>query len=343
MTTVYHARAREHAARRGEEERRSARISAARLVVFLTAVLFLVWTIATRQADPLRLSIAAVFFAVFAVLVGWHARVEERVAWHDALHTANLRGAARVERRWDDLPPADSPAAVDLSHHPYAIDLDLFGRASLFQWLGPSATPYGARALANWLLHPADPDTITSRQTAVAELAPLVEWREQFAAHGLLARAAREIELEAFLAWAESAPLSRHFALPFRRGWHGTLFFGALYGLACLLMLAIWILLALFLLGVTDAALWLIPLVAGLVLSFAMGPTFQSQFEHAGTGQQSITRYAALFTHVTSPSFASPLQNHWRFVRIRPPIQHVRHRLTPRIRYQRQIHQHHRH
>ena len=33
---------------------------------------------------------------------------------------------------------------------------------------------------------------------------------------------------------------------------------------------SIWILLALFLTGVIDAALWLIPLVLGLILSFAM-------------------------------------------------------------------------
>ncbi len=148
---------------------------------------------------------------------------------------------------------------------------------------------------------------ITSRQAAVAQLAPLTEWREQFAAHGQFARDARQIEIDAFLAWAESPPLSRDFAVPFMRGWHGTIFFGPVYGLACLLTLSIWILLALFVLGVTDAALWLIPLVAGLVLSFAMGKTIQSQFEHAGGGQQAVARYAALFTHVTSPPFTSAL------------------------------------
>ena len=41
-------------------------------------------------------TVYAALFAVFGVLVAWHARVEERMAWHDALHTANLHGAARV-------------------------------------------------------------------------------------------------------------------------------------------------------------------------------------------------------------------------------------------------------
>jgi len=43
------------------------------------------------------------------------------------------------------------------------------------------------------------------------------------------------------------------------------------------------------------------------------------------------------------PRIASLLQNHWRGVRVKLRIKHVRHRLTPRIRYQRKIHQSHRH
>jgi hypothetical protein len=290
VTAFYETRARAHAARRDEEQQRSGRISRARLTVFLIATGFFVWTIATRQADPLRLSISAMLYGVFGLLVAWHARVEERIAWHDALHTVNRHGVARVERRWDDLPPAEAPKSIDISHHPYALDLDLFGRASLFQWLGGAATPYGTVTLAGWLLRAAEPRAVTDRQGAAAELAPLVEWREQLAAHGLLASDARQAEIDAFLAWAESPVAS-----------------SALYGVACALAVSIWILLALFLLDVIDAALWLIPLTLGLVLWFAMGKTIQSQFERAGAGQQAIGRYAALFTHVTTPSFVSPL------------------------------------
>ncbi len=308
MTTLYQARAQTHAARRDEERRRSARISSFRLASFLVAAGFLVWTIAGRHADPLKLSIAAVLFVIFAVLVGWHARVEARAAWHDALHTINVYGTARIERRWDDLPAGDAPASVDVTHHPYALDLDLFGRASLFQWLGPKATPYGTLALAHWLLQGADAAVILSRQAAVGELAPLVEWREQFAAHGLLARDARQIEIDSFLTWAESPELSWSFApRRWRAGWHATIFYTPVYFAVCLLTISIWILFALFLAGVTDSAFWLIPLVAGLVFSFAMGNTIQREFEHAGTGQQAIARYAALFTHVTTPDFSSAL------------------------------------
>lgn len=287
MTAGYQARADMHASRRDVERRRSALISRARLVVFLAAASLLIWTLA-RHADPLRLIACLLLFVLFGVLVAWHARVEERVAWHDALRLVNDRALARIERRWDHLPPAEAPLAVDLTHHPYAVDLDLFGRASLFQLLGPAATPGGGARLAAWLLAPARPDDVRARQLGVAELAAMDGWREQFAAYGVLAGDARQHEIEAFLAWAEEGVSS-----PIRF-------------LVYILTAAIWIFLALFLAGVADAALWLIPLVIGVVLSFAMAPRMYRAFDRAGAGQQALSRYAGLFEHAASAPFETP-------------------------------------
>jgi hypothetical protein len=304
VTVSYDDRARQHAVHREAELTRSVHISRARLVVFLAAAGCLIWTLA-RGADPVRLTIAAGLFLVFGALVFWHARVEDRAAWYDALRTVSLRGSARFERRWDDLPPADAPAPVDLAHHPYALDLDLFGRASLFQWLGPAATPSGSVTLATWLLAASTPDVVRARQAAVVELAPADEWRERLAAHGELARDARQAEIDAFLAWAESPEWSIDFAVPFAPGLHFTVFLGALWYVATALTASIWILLALFLFGAIDAALWLIPLSAGVVLSFANANMIHSAFHRAGAGQHALGRYAALFEHVTNTAFVS--------------------------------------
>jgi hypothetical protein len=269
VTVPYQARAEQHAVHRDAERRRSVQISRARLAVFLAAAGCLVWTLA-RGADPVRLTMAAGLFVVFGVLVFWHARVEDRAAWHDALRTVSLRGSARVERRWDDLPEAEAPGSIDLVHHAYALDLDLFGRASLFQWLGPAATPRGSIKLATWLLGSSAPDTVVARQAAVVELAPADEWREQLAAHGELARDARQSEIDAFLAWAEGPEPAVHVSLPFVRGGHATIFLFPIRMLVRALTASIWILLALFLLGFMDSALWLLPLLAGIVLSLAL-------------------------------------------------------------------------
>src|SRR5581483_4290848 len=54
--------------------------------------------------------------------------------------------------------------------HPYALDLDLFGRGSVFERLCTAQTRGGADLLAAWLLAPAEREEIYARQQAVAEL-----------------------------------------------------------------------------------------------------------------------------------------------------------------------------
>ena len=282
MSASYEARSREHAARRDVELRLSVRIARGRLAVFLAAISLLIWTLATT-ADPLRLGAAGGLFILFGVLVFWHARVEDRAAWHDALRVSCEHARARIERRWDDLPPGDPPLSLDIAHHPYALDLDLFGRASLFQWLGPTATPRGSSQLAGWLLKAASPGEIRRRQAAVQELASHDEWREQLAAHGILARGARQHEIDAFIAWAEGPAL-----------------FGARAGLLRAAVFTIlgsmWLLIAVS----RSSGFWLIPLMVGLVLSFAMTKAIAVALDRAGVGQAALSRYAAIFEHVSS-------------------------------------------
>ena len=270
------------------EVRRSIQISRVRLAVFLAGAAGLMWILA-RGAGIAWLVIDSAVFVAFGVLVAWHARVEDRVAWYGALRTVALRGVARRGRRWEDLPPGDPPSSIDLTNHPYAIDLDLFGRASLFQWLGPAATARGSSRLATWLLHPAEPDAVRARQGAVIELSALDDWREGLAALGELARDARQEEIDTFMTWAEAARKTLD-----------------LYIVAVVLTLAIWILFALFLLNIVDAALWLIPLVAGIVLSFARAKWMYAAFDRAGAGQHALARYAELFEHATASRFSTP-------------------------------------
>ena len=292
MTADYRARASEHAIRRDAELVRSTSISRMRLVTFLAAATCLIWTL-SAGVTPLLLSIAVLLFVLFGVLVVWHARVEDRAAWDDALRLANVRAHARVERRWDDLPSAEAPASIDLAHHPYALDLDLFGRASLFQFLGPTATAPGSARLAGWLTTPARPAEVRARQDAIAELAALGEWREQLAAHGVLASGVRHREIEAFVGWAEGSPLLGRLPL-------------IMLKIAVLTICAgIWTLGALHLLGIGPAGLWILPLVAGVVLSFAMAAKVYRAFERAGAGQDALARYAALFEHATAARFAA--------------------------------------
>ena len=89
--------------------------------------------------------------------------------------------------------------------HPYARDLDLFGKGSLFELLCTARTQVGVETLAEWLLYPADPDTVRSRQLAVDDLRSQVDWREELAAVADEARSG--VHTTALAAWGEAAPL----------------------------------------------------------------------------------------------------------------------------------------
>lgn len=67
--------------------------------------------------------------------------------------------------------------------HSYAGDLDIFGRASLYQYINRTTSQQGNVCLANWLRQPADAATIIARQAAVKELCNNTNWRQELQAY----------------------------------------------------------------------------------------------------------------------------------------------------------------
>lgn len=84
----------------------------------------------------------------------------------------------------DDYYHFDEGQPFTPKDHPYANDLDIFGRASLFQYINRTNSEMGGGTLANWLLNPSDVFTILQRQEAVKELCSNTEWRQQLQALG---------------------------------------------------------------------------------------------------------------------------------------------------------------
>lgn len=68
--------------------------------------------------------------------------------------------------------------------HPYAEDLDLFGKGSLFELLCTARTRAGEERLAKWLLAPAPLEEINARQPAVDDLRARLDLREDLALLG---------------------------------------------------------------------------------------------------------------------------------------------------------------
>ncbi|MDB5203491.1 MAG: MutS-related protein family 1 [Ferruginibacter sp.] len=87
--------------------------------------------------------------------------------------------------------------------HYYANDLDLFGQASLFQFLNRTCSDMGAATLASWLLAPSQPEVIVKRQQAVKELAGKIPWLQHLQAVGQESNI-RQATLDRLNDWMES-------------------------------------------------------------------------------------------------------------------------------------------
>lgn len=82
---------------------------------------------------------------------------------------------------YHDFPGGNQYAHAD---HLYSNDLDIFGRASLFQYINRAASEIGASQLADYLKHPASHELILQRQSAVKELSGKTQWRQHLQAVG---------------------------------------------------------------------------------------------------------------------------------------------------------------
>jgi MutS domain V len=91
------------------------------------------------------------------------------------------------------------------SDHPYANDLDIFGRASLFQYCNRTTSDMGNDTLAQWLLYPASTITIVQRQQAIKELSTTTDWRQQLQAYGA-AQKITTVTKDRLHTWLNTAP-----------------------------------------------------------------------------------------------------------------------------------------
>ena len=181
-------------------------IATARLVAALVAIGFVVaWGFLKLASAPL-LALGAVL--AFVVLVVLHSRIygaKEKMLGAVRFHENAL---ARMAGKWRAFPTSgDRFASVT---HAYGGDLDVFGRASLFQLVDATSTRYGEEVLAKWLSGEdlgsggTFADVVVKKQAAVADLAPRMELREELAALGSLLGDSKP-DPRPFVMWAGQA------------------------------------------------------------------------------------------------------------------------------------------
>ncbi len=182
-------RYRDRSARLGHDaaalEATDARFGTVRVALFfLTAALWMLGFFATEMTAGFRIAGGVSLVAFLASVI-----LNEPI--RDRLHEARRRRAvvrrliARLERDWDTLGDRELARRLDslrleTPRRSVAGDLDLFGRASLFQLVSMAATTPGIETLAGWLSGPAVASDAMQRAEAVEALAPRFEDRLRF-------------------------------------------------------------------------------------------------------------------------------------------------------------------
>jgi hypothetical protein len=167
-----------------------------KLLLGAVIVVSLIWML--RRPVVALVLVAALVALLIAVVL--HERVLKRMRQYARLALFHERGLSRLCGTW--ACQGESGERFLDPAHPYARDLDLFGKASLFELLCTARTRAGEETLANWLQAPAGVEEIRARQLAVAELTPQAELRESLFALGESIRLG--VRPEALAAWGEA-------------------------------------------------------------------------------------------------------------------------------------------
>ncbi len=182
-------------------ERKHRQIGNLRLALFTSAALLGWLAFISRVCTPWWMALP---LGTFVILVIVHERVLQARRKMGRAVGYYERGLARLEDRWiGSGEPGDR--FLDPGH-PYAPDLDLFGRGSLFELLCTARTRMGEETLASWLKSPASPAEIRSRQASISELLTRLDLREDLAVLGVEVRSG--VDPDALLAWSSVPPVA---------------------------------------------------------------------------------------------------------------------------------------
>lgn len=151
-----------------------------------------------------------VFFAVvvlFVWMVSRQSKFEKIKQFFIALKKVNENETDSIQAG-KNIYSDGSEFAGD--EHPYASDLDILGKASLFNLINRCSTFSGCSRLAEWLLSAAPNEEILRRQQAVKEIAGKIDWKMKFQATLLFANSdSAKNEISGLLRYFQTALVSR--------------------------------------------------------------------------------------------------------------------------------------
>jgi energy-coupling factor transporter ATP-binding protein EcfA2 len=240
---------------------------------------------------------------LFIALVVVHARVHGQKDKATAAMRFHERALARMAGKWRSFPQTGERWAV--ATHPYAGDLDVFGRASLFQRLDATSTRYGEEVLARWLSGEDVPNSATDfvelvkkRQEAVRDLAKRLRLREELVARGsLLDDQVDKPDPRPFVMWAGQSGTTagagklpeslRIVAAIVTAATVGTIIAGSM--------------------GIVHRLLFLAPFAVSVLILSALRARIQPTLEAASSKESALSRYGGMLELLENEKVEAPL------------------------------------
>src|SRR6188768_3322136 len=147
-------------------------------IAFAFASLWWAW----KNGTFILLPITVLFIGLFLFILSKHLLNNEAIENLQRLIRISETEIQVLDHHFTHLPEGSE---YKPENHEYANDLDIFGRASLFQYINRCTSEQGKKLFAGWLLDPASSEIIVERQQAVKELSQKFEWRQQLQSFGI--------------------------------------------------------------------------------------------------------------------------------------------------------------
>lgn len=162
--------------------RRKTRFGLGRLASFLAAILlFFILLIPNHIA---AVSAAILCLVIFLILALKDLDNTRALQYHQLVLEINEHELTAFDGNFEAF---DDGAEFTPPYHDYALDLDIFGSHSLYQFINRTTAAPSRELLAGRLLSPLETRRISPMQVAIRELAPEVDWRQELQARGRLA------------------------------------------------------------------------------------------------------------------------------------------------------------
>lgn len=176
------------------------KISTLRLIIAIMAVL-LAYYFYKGESIAYLISSIVISVGIFIVVAYYHNKRIQEKREYEIYININRNGINRIKGTFKEREDKGEEFLSD--EHPFASDLDVFGRNSLFQMINSTKTKFGRAKLSQMLNLNAIPgrEEILKKQEAINELGKKVEWRQHLEVKSTIKKSGTK-DINELLEWA---------------------------------------------------------------------------------------------------------------------------------------------